>query len=458
MELDRREWLETDGLGGLRDRAARRRIRDAALPRAAASARRPPTGAHGAGRTDSKCSSRPAAGRFALSSQRYRGRRHPPGRARAASLRSRTSRGRAGASRLEDGTRVEHEIASRHGRPRVVLRWRAPCRCAGPRALLGAAAAVGARPPRAAPRERRLPLRRARSTATRVRWRPYDGRAGDRRASRTAVPPRAALVPQLRLRRGGGARPRLRRGPRVARRAVAFDLDEARPALVARSRRMPTWSGGWPADARRAAACAERARRDALRVAARARRRRLPRARAAAARRSSPAIRGSPTGAATPSSRCAGCAWRPGRLEDARGRSCSEWAGAISRGHAAEPLRRVGRAARVQLGRRRRCGTSIAVDELLGAARRARPRPGRPRTARGRACVAILAGYVAGTRHGIRARRRRAARGRRARRAAHLDGRQGRRPRGHAAHRQAGRGAGAVDQRAGRSRGARDAR
>ena len=57
-------------------------------------------------------------------------------------------------------------------------------------------------------------------------------------------------------------------------------------------------------------------------------------------------------------------------------------------------------------------------------------------------------GYAAGTRYGIRARRRRPARRRRARRAAHLDGRQGRRLGGDAADRQAGRDPGAVAQRA----------
>ena len=54
----------------------------------------------------------------------------------------------------------------------------------------------------------------------------------------------------------------------------------------------------------------------------------------------------------------------------------------------------------------------------------------------------------AGTRFGIRARRRRPARCRRAGRAAHVDGRQGRRLGRHAAHRQAGRGPGALAQRA----------
>ena len=60
----------------------------------------------------------------------------------------------------------------------------------------------------------------------------------------------------------------------------------------------------------------------------------------------------------------------------------------------------------------------------------------------------ILAGYARGTRYGIRADDDGLLAAGRARRPAHLDGRQGRRLGRHAAHRQAGRGAGALAERA----------
>ncbi len=69
----------------------------------------------------------------------------------------------------------------------------------------------------------------------------------------------------------------------------------------------------------------------ALRLAAPPRGRRLPRSARRGPHRSSRATRGSATGAATPSSRCAGCAWPPGRLDEALGILLA-WAGAISQG------------------------------------------------------------------------------------------------------------------------------
>ena len=61
----------------------------------------------------------------------------------------------------------------------------------------------------------------------------------------------------------------------------------------------------------------------------------------AAAGPSSPAIRGSPIGAATPSSRCAGCAWRRARWSR-RGTFSIEWASDRLPRDAAEPLSRPG--------------------------------------------------------------------------------------------------------------------
>ena len=54
-------------------------------------------------------------------------------------------------------------------------------------------------------------------------------------------------------------------------------------------------------------------------------------ARGARPARSSPAIRGSPTGAATRSSPCAGCAWRPAACDVARS-ILLEWSGVVSEG------------------------------------------------------------------------------------------------------------------------------
>ena len=72
---------------------------------------------------------------------------------------------------------------------------------------------------------------------------------------------------------------------------------------------------------------------------------------AARAGRSSPATRGSPTGAATPSSRCAACAWRPA-ASTRRARSCVEWAGAVSEGMLPNRFPDAASCARVQLRRR----------------------------------------------------------------------------------------------------------
>ena len=137
-----------------------------------------------------------------------------------------------------------------------------------------------------------------------------------------------------------------------------------------------------------------------------------------------------------------------GRLDDARD-ILLEWAGRGLRGHAAEPLPRSGRGARVQLGRRvalvrRRGRTSICARPRTPAAAAARRRDRRA-ARRGRGDPRRL---HRGTRYGIRMRRRRTARRRRAGRAAHVDGREGRRLGRHAAHRQAGRGPGALAERA----------
>ena len=171
----------------------------------------------------------------------------------------------------------------------------------------------------------------------------------------------------------------------------------------------------------------------------------LVRARRAAGR-SSPAIRGSPTGAATRSSRCAACAWRPAG-STTRATSSLEWCRRGVGGHAAEPLPRRRRARRSSTPSTPRCGSSSRVARAARRGRRRR-RDARRRRAIAPRCAtavaAILEGYARGTRYGIRAD----ADGLLAcgvpGRAAHVDGRASRRLGGDAAHRQAGRGPGAL--------------
>ncbi len=206
--------------------------------------------------------------------------------------------------------------------------------------------------PRAAPREPGLPLRRRAGAASALRLAAVPRRAGDRVRSPTA---RYAHEPiwyrELPLRRGARARPRRHRGPRLARRASAWTSPRARRRWFWRPT-APAGSHAEPAPRR----ARDRELRDAERAARRLRRA-LHRAadaylvRRGAARRSSPATRGSPTGGATRSSRCAASASPTGRLDDARDDPARVGRHGL-RGHAAEPLSRPRRRAGVQLGRR----------------------------------------------------------------------------------------------------------
>ena len=335
------------------------------------------------------------------------------------------------------------------GRAAVALAWR----LREPRAGRDAARApVPLRPrlPRPAPREPGLSLRRraaAASACAGARTPACRAVVSLRRTARYAHEPE--LVPQLPLRRGAGARPRLRRGPRLARRAAAGIWRAGEAVWILAAERHA---------ARRAAPASAapqlcRRLRDAEQRAPPASRRRLHRAadayivRRGAARRSSPAIRGSPTGGATRSSPCAACASPPAG-STTRATSCSQWAGAVSEGMLPNRFPDHGDAPEFN-SVDASLWYVVAVHEFLRRRRGARRTlTTRDQQALRDAVEAILDGYAA--RHALRhpLRRRRPARGRRARRAAHLDGRQGRRLGGDAAHRQAGRGAGAVAQRA----------
>ena len=350
-----------------------------------------------------------------------------------------------------------------HGRAAPsLLAWRLLARRRPGVALARAAVPLRPRLPRAAPREPGASASTPTSTATRVALAAVRRRAGGRRAARTA---RYAHEPDW-----------YRNFLYAEERARGLDCveDLASPGVLPlrpRARARPCWSLAADGDERRRRRDARRGRRAArasasARAAPRfasplaARGRRVPRARAATGRT---IVAGYPVvhrlgprhvhraARALPRD-------RPAR-RGAR-RSCSSGPGAVSRGHAAEPLPRSRRARPSSTRSTPSLWFVVAVHELPRARAAARRRVA-ARRARARCATAvdaILDGLRA--RHALRhpRRRRRPARRRRARRAAHLDGREGRRLGGHAAHRQAGRDPGAVAQRAAhRRRAARDA-
>ena len=226
--------------------------------------------------------------------------------------------------RLADGTAVEQELFVPAGTPAVALAWRLVEPQPGVHA---AAAAVPLRPrlSRPAPREPGLPPpARARRRAPGLAA--LSGRARHPVARQRRLHGRADLVPQLPLSRRSGARPRCGRGPRLAGHA---DLGP----VGGRGRLGPGRRGGRAAF--RSSPAAARSATVAAWRDSRARRRRHRRractapptptsCSASAARRSSPAIRGSPIGAATRSSPCAASAW-PAAGSTTRARSC--WRG-----------------------------------------------------------------------------------------------------------------------------------
>ena len=235
-----------------------------------------------------------------------------------------------------------------------------------PGAADGAPAALGARLPCPAPREpglrfQRRGHRRARAVAA------VSGRAADLGGERRQLPARADLVPQLPVRRGTRARPRLHRGSRLARRVRLVaerqrcDAAALRGRSLARSGRgLAPGSGSAPAAPLPDAA---RARGRCLRGAPRRRqdhRRRLPLVHRLGPRHLHHAAR------------LHDLAGRPG----AGPRHPARLGAGGVRGHGAEPLPGCRRAARVQRGRR------LALVRDRGA--RAARRPHRPAASRSR--------------------------------------------------------------------------
>ena len=209
--------------------------------------------------------------------------------------------------RLADGTRIEHEIFVPARSAFVALRWKV---LDGPAGLvLKVRPFLSGRDSHATHHENAAFRFEAEVEGDRVRWRPYEG-----------VPEITAI--------GNG---RYRTDPQWYRgflydeeRARGLDAEEdlgapgiftwdlslgpavlllgAGDALPGRQRRRPPWSPSWRGASTRAArGSARRSSAPATHISCAA----------ATARPSSPAIPGSPTGAATPSSRCAVCVSRP---------------------------------------------------------------------------------------------------------------------------------------------------
>ena len=446
-----REWLEADGLGGFASGTVAG-IRTRRYHALLLTATTPPTGRVVLVNGFDAWVETPA-GRFAIILAALRARRPSSRTARRASRRfDREPVAALDASRFADGTRVAQELFVPHGLAppsRVVLA--AARRERGAVTLDGAPVPLRPRLPLAAPREPGLPLRRrAASRAAASRFRPYAGvpavvvRSQRRRYAHDPTGTGTSSTP----RSGRAASTSPRTSPRPARSASTSRRGEAVWLLAARGHEAAARRGR-RASVALAALRADRAQRGARRFGdrARPRGRRLPRAARRRAGRSSPAIPGSPTGAATRSSRCAACASRPAG-STRRARSCSSGR-APSRRACCRTASRTRRARPSSTRSTRRSGTSSPSTSTSKRWRR----PGASlRAERGALCrrrsTRSSTGYAAG--HALRhpRRRRRPARRGRARRAAHLDGREGRRPGRHAAHRQAGRGPGAVAERA----------
>ena len=374
----------------------RRRLSHAALPRAAADAdaRRRPTASCSS--TASRRGSRLAAGSVAAVDAALRARRDC---IRAASTTSSTfahepwprwtfalpdgsdDRARDASSTAVDGTRRRWPGASHGGAGRATLQR--------------AAAALGARLPRADARERRVRFRRARRTAATSRWRPYADVPAIAALSNGAYAHEPDWYRNFLYARGSGARPRLRRGPGLARHVHASTSRAATRSLVLRA---GDGIGGDAAGAGRA-----HARRRSARAARRSRRS----TRAADAyvvrrgarphdhRRLSVVHRLGPRHVhrdARPAARA-----RP--LRRRARRSCWTGPATVSRGHAAQPLPRSRRGAGVQRGRRiavvrdrgRTNSSRAASADAATCATGSRPRSTRSSTA-----------TRAGTRYGIR--------------------------------------------------------
>ena len=351
----------------------------------------------------------------------------------------------AGASRCRAGSRSSRRSWCRHGAPLALVGWRLVAPAAG--SAVRAPAPLGPRLPRAAPREPRLRLRAARrTTASGCASRPTPACPRSSSRERAATTHAPDVVPPLRVRRGARARPRRGRGPRLARRAALRALGGSAP------RSCSATAGTLDGDATRAAhaptLCAPTSASAAptSRRAAPPRRRRLPgearlgpddrrglsvvhRLGPRHVHRAARAVPRRPAG----STKRATILLRVGR----RGVG----------GHAAQPLPRRGRGAGVQRGRRLALVSSSPSRDYSAAMRPRRRRAERGPLREARSTRSSTA-TPRGTRFGIRADADGLlAAGVPGMQLTWMDA-QDRRPGRDAADRQAGRGAGAVAERA----------
>ena len=368
----------------------RRRLPHAALSRAAADAEDAADRAAWSSSTDSRRGSDTASGTMPLSTQHYApdvdssARTRPPRRLRARAVAA------LDVPRCPTEREIAHEcIVDRSdgsGGARAGGARPAPARAA-----LTVRPLLSGRDYHALMHENAAFDFAARAAGGNVTWRPYGSCRPSPRcptaATRTS-PTGIAISSTAKKRRAGStAREDLAApGTFTSTSPPATPSSCCAPATASRGRR----GGAGRARAR----VGNRAPRAA--VAARPRRRRVTSCAAARATRSSPAIRGSPTGDATRSSRCAGWCSRAGSYAIAA--SILDRVGRHRvRRHAAQPLPRPRRSARIQ--RRRR----VAVVRGRRRTSSSRPRAGRRRARRLlRAAAAILDGYAAGTRFGIR--------------------------------------------------------
>ena len=375
---DRTEWLEADGQGGFAS-GTTLGVRTRRYHALLLTATTPPDRPHGAGQR-AGCLGR-VRDRAGVS--------HPPalraGRARA------RARGDAGIVRRRAVADVDLSPGRRQPDRARAVRAPRPRRGGAPLAAGGAARAPRCHSPcarfspggtrtRCTTRTRRSGSWR-RTPASSVEWHPYDG------------------VPAVQALSNGSyrAEPQWYRGflyseerargldhieDLAAPGVFQWDLAEGDAVLLLGAG--DALAGGLDAadSLRPAAPVGARAPR-AVRDAARARRRRVRGAARLRERRSSPAIPGSPTGGATRSSRCAGCASRPAAWTT-RGRSCSS--GRTSSPRACCPTASSTRATLPSTTRwMPRCGTSSRCTSTSRPPRRAgRPASARDRKAAGR--------------------------------------------------------------------------
>ena len=211
MTVPTAEWLEADGLGGFAsgtsDGVRTRRYHGLLL-----AATTPPTGrvmlVNGL-----EAWVETANGRYPISSQRYAPDVvHPDGVGRLTAFVN--DPWPRWTYQLEDGTVVEHELAVRHGAPATALAWR--LQEPRPDVRLFVRPLLSGRDYHStASREHLVPLRGA-GLGERVTWTPYDGLPAIVAITNGRYSRSTRVVSQLPVRRGADARPRLRRGPRLA--------------------------------------------------------------------------------------------------------------------------------------------------------------------------------------------------------------------------------------------------